>query len=82
LLLTALTTTAHGQEPAARDALWKKLEPYAQPPEEFAGKPRPTNEELRATADAFAVALVVRERLRQEVLEHECLSPSPTTSGP
>lgn len=37
-VLAALLAAAHAQGPAARESLWKKLEPYAQPPEEFAGK--------------------------------------------
>jgi hypothetical protein len=37
-LLLAGFTTARAEEPAGREALWKKLEPFAQPPEEFAGK--------------------------------------------
>src|SRR5262249_10118433 len=47
LLLAALTTTAHAQEPAAREVLWKKLAPYAQPPEEFAGKFGPYRSPLK-----------------------------------
>src|SRR5437868_14374663 len=38
LLLAAWPTAVSSQEPASREALWKKLEPFAQPPEEFAGK--------------------------------------------
>ena len=32
LVIAAWATAAHAQAPAAREALWKKLEPYAQPP--------------------------------------------------
>ena len=40
LLTAALSAaTVRAEEPASPTALWKKLEPFAQPPEEFAGKP-------------------------------------------
>ncbi|MBI3822378.1 MAG: gamma-glutamyltransferase [Planctomycetes bacterium] len=41
VLVAAVLPTAallHAREPAAGEALWKQIEPFAKPPEEFAGK--------------------------------------------
>src|SRR5262249_27140676 len=38
VLLPAAVTAPASAQPASAEALWKKLEPFAQPPEEFAGK--------------------------------------------
>src|SRR5215475_9385177 len=53
-LLLAALETAHAQEPAAHEALWKKLEPYARPPEEFAGKFGPYRSPLKFADNSLA----------------------------
>ena len=37
-LLPAVAASVEAQQPSRSEVLWKKLEPFAQPPEEFAGK--------------------------------------------
>src|SRR5262249_10877463 len=38
VMLPAAAAAVHAQQPTSSQALWKKLEPFAKPPEEFAGK--------------------------------------------
>ena len=37
-IVPTMSAIADAQEPASADALWKKIEPFATPPKEFAGK--------------------------------------------
>jgi len=66
-LLLAALETAHAQEPAAHEALWKKLEPYAQPPEEFAGKFGPYRSPLRFADNSLARTPREWARRREEI---------------
>src|SRR5215216_469799 len=67
------------EEAAAREALWRKLEPYVQPPAEFAGQLGPYRSPL-----VFADGTVVKTpedwaRRRKEILAlwHQRLGPWP-----
>ncbi|HKB38067.1 MAG TPA: sialidase [Gemmataceae bacterium] len=66
-LLFAALETAHAQEPAAHEALWKKLEPYAQPPEEFAGKFGPYRSPLKFADNSLARTPREWARRREEI---------------
>ena len=56
--LLAVVAPAAADQPAPPEALWKKLEPFAEPPEEFADKFGPYRSPLKCTArsasDRFA----------------------------
>jgi hypothetical protein len=67
LVLAAETTAACAQESAAREALWKKLEPYAQPPEEFAGKFGPYRSPLKFADNSLASTPGEWARRRDEI---------------
>src|SRR5262245_13296093 len=67
LVLTVLTSLAHAQEPPAREALWKKLAPYAQPPEEFAGKFGPYRSPLKFADNSLARTPADWARRRDEI---------------
>jgi dienelactone hydrolase len=69
LVLAGLTTAASAQEPAARDALWKKLAPYAQPPAEFAGKFGPYRSPLQFADGSRAATPAEWARRRDEILK-------------
>src|SRR5262245_56697908 len=79
LVLAALTTAVHGQEPPAREALWKKLEPYAQPPAEFAGKFGTYRSPLRFADNSLARTPAEWARRRDEIQKtwHRRLGPWP-----
>lgn len=66
-LFLAALTTAPGQEPAARERLWKKLEPYAQPPDEFAGKFGPYRSPLKFADNSLARTPLEWARRREEI---------------
>src|SRR5437868_8681060 len=67
LLLAAWPTAVSSQEPASREALWKKLEPYAQPPEEFAGKFGPYRSPLKFADNSLARTSGEWARRRDEI---------------
>lgn len=67
LFLVAVTTTTHAQEPAARETLWKKLEPYAQPTDEFAGKFGPYRSPLKFADNSLARTPLEWARRREEI---------------
>ena len=79
LVLAALTTSADAQESAAREALWKKLEPYAQPPAEFAGKFGPYRSPLKFADNSLARTPAEWARRRDEIQKtwHKRLGPWP-----
>src|SRR5215475_3716146 len=78
-LLLAALETAHAQEPAAHEALWKKLEPYARPPEEFAGKFGPYRSPLKFADNSLARSPREWVRRRAEIQNtwHRRLGPWP-----
>src|SRR5262245_55345402 len=80
LLLATLTTTVHAREPAAREARWKKLEPYAQPPEEFAGKFGPYRSPLKFADNSLTRTPTEWARRRDEIQKtwHKRLGPWPS----
>lgn len=79
LVLAAGITATHAQEPAAREALWKKLAPYAQPPEEFAGKFGPYRSPLKFADNSLAKTPAEWARRRDEIQKtwHKRLGPWP-----
>src|SRR5262249_25473671 len=66
-LLAALTTAGRAEEPAAREALWKELQPYAQPPAEFAGKFGPYRSPLEFADKSLAKTPADWARRREEI---------------
>ena len=66
-------------EPASADALWKKLEPHAQPPAEFAGKFGPYKSPLEFADGSLAKTPADWAKRRAEILKtwHERLGPWP-----
>src|SRR5256714_171209 len=76
----ALVTAALGAgEPASADALWKKLKPFAQPPEEFAGKFGPYRSPLKFADESVVKTPEDWKRRRAEILKtwHKRLGPWP-----
>jgi dienelactone hydrolase len=81
LLLAAVLPAAAGSadQPASPEALWKKLEPFAQPPEEFAGKFGPYRSPLKS-ADGSSVRTAADWARRREQIQntwHKRLGPWP-----
>src|SRR5262245_32481347 len=76
LLVAASGTTG---QPASADALWKKLEPFAQPPEEFAGKFGAFRSPLQFADGSIAKTAADWTRRRGEILKtwHKRLGPWP-----
>jgi dienelactone hydrolase len=68
LLLGAMTTLA-SDPPAAREALWQKLQPFAQPPEVFAGKFGPYRSPLQFADGTVAKTPADWARRRAEILK-------------
>jgi dienelactone hydrolase len=66
-LMTAVALSA-GQ-PADAEALWKKLEPFAQPPEEFAGKLGSYRSPLQFADGSMAKTPADWKRRREEILK-------------
>ena len=79
LVLAGFTTAVAAEEPTARDALWKKLAPYAQPPAEFAGKFGPYRSPLQFADGSRAATPADWARRRDEILKtwHKRLGPWP-----
>src|SRR5207247_2104841 len=77
-LLVAAAAVAADQ-PASADALWKKLEPFAQTPEEFAGKFGSYRSPLKFADGAIVKSAADWARRRDEILKtwHKRLGPWP-----
>lgn len=67
LVLAILASVAQPQERNSAEALWKKLEPYAQPPEEFAGKFGPYRSPLKFADGSLATTPAEWTRRRDEI---------------
>jgi dienelactone hydrolase len=67
-------------QPSSPEALWKKLEPNARPPREFAGKFGPYRSPLKFAGGATARTPADWGRRREEILKtwHKRLGPWPT----
>jgi dienelactone hydrolase len=80
-LLTALLSAAGAasDQPAPAEALWRKLEPFARPPEEFAGKLGPYRSPLQFADGSLARTAVDWARRRGDILKtwHKRLGPWP-----
>jgi dienelactone hydrolase len=79
LALVPALLPAPADEPAAAEALWQKLAPFARPPEEFAGKLGSYRSPLRFADGAVAKTPADWARRRAEILEtwHKRLGPWP-----
>lgn len=82
LLATFLLASATGvaaDQPAVRETLWKKLEPFAQPPEEFAGKFGDYRSPLKFPDGSVVKSADDWTRRRSEILKtmHKRLGPWP-----
>src|SRR6266849_7864980 len=77
-LLVAVAAVASDQ-PASPEALWKKLEPFAQPPEEFAGKFGSYRSPLKFADGTIVTSAADWGRRREEILKtwHKRLGPWP-----
>lgn len=78
-LLTLMPLSALAQQPAAREALWKKLEPFAQPPEELAGKFGEYHSPLKFADGSVVKTAADWAKRRDEILKtwHKRLGPWP-----
>ncbi len=77
-LLVTVAAAASGQ-PASPEALWKKLEPFAQPPEEFAGKFGSYRSPLKFADGTVVQSAADWARRREEIRKtwHQRLGPWP-----
>jgi dienelactone hydrolase len=77
--LPALIAPALADSPASAEALWKKLEPFAQPPREFAGNLGSYRSPLRFADGSVASSAADWSRRRKEILDtwHKRLGPWP-----
>jgi dienelactone hydrolase/photosystem II stability/assembly factor-like uncharacterized protein len=57
------------EQPASREALWKKLEPFAQPPDEFAGKLGAYRSPLKFADGSIATTPADWQRRRAEIVK-------------
>lgn len=75
-----LVTAVGGDVPASAEALWKKLEPFAKPPAEFADKFGAYPSPLKFADGSVAKTPADWDRRRAEILKtwHERLGPWPT----
>src|SRR5205823_4072882 len=71
--------TVASQQPVTPEALWNKLEPFAHPPEEFAGKFGPYRSPLQFADGSIAKTPADWKRRREEILKtwHKRLGPWP-----
>src|SRR5262245_9097474 len=78
LPLVALAAVA-ADPPASREALWKKLSPFAQPPKEFAGKLGSYRSPLQFPDGTVAKSPADWARRREAILKtwHKRLGPWP-----
>src|SRR4051812_22853043 len=79
LVLAASAATGLAQVPASREAVWKKLEPFAQPPAEFAGKFGPYRSPLQFADGSLAKTPAEWAKRRDEIEKkwHQHLGPWP-----
>ena len=78
-ILPVMAVGVGADQPASSEALWKKLEPFAQPPEEFAGKFGPYRSPLKFADGSIAKTPADWARRREEILKtwHKRLGPWP-----
>src|SRR5438445_3664804 len=78
-LLPLALTAVGAEQPEPSEALWKKLEPFAQPPEEFAGKFGSYRSPLKFADGAVVKSAADWARRRDEILKtwHKRLGPWP-----
>ncbi len=79
VVLSLAVVALGAQQPASPEALWKKLAPFTQPPEEFAGKFGPYQSPLQFADGTMAKTPVDWTKRRAEILKtwHERLGPWP-----
>src|SRR6516162_3894449 len=77
--LPAAAAAVHAQQSTSSQALWKKLEPFAQPPEEFAGKFGSYRSPLKFADGTVVKSAADWARRRDEILKtwHQRLGPWP-----
>jgi dienelactone hydrolase len=77
--LPAVAVAVYAQQPTSSEALWKKLEPFAQPPEEFAGKLGTYRSPLKFADGSVVKSPADWPRRRKEILTtwHKRLGPWP-----
>jgi gamma-glutamyltranspeptidase/glutathione hydrolase len=77
--LPAAAAAVHAQQPTSSQALWKKLEPFAKPPEEFAGKFGSYRSPLKFADGSSVRSAADWPKRRDELLAtwHERLGPWP-----
>src|SRR5439155_10433156 len=77
--VAAAAATVDAQQPPRADALWKKLEPFAQAPEEFAGKFGAYRSPLKFADGSVVKSKADWPRRRNEILTtwHKRLGPWP-----
>src|SRR5262249_16933661 len=78
-VLPIAAATIGAQQLATPDALWQKVQPYAQPPEEFAGKLGTYRSPLKFADGRVVKSAADWPRRRNEILKtwHERLGPWP-----
>src|SRR2546430_2447135 len=79
MLLPMTAVVVADEQPDARAALWKKLEPFAQPPAEFVGKLGPYRSPLKFADGSVAKTPADWNRRRAEIRQtwHKRLGPWP-----
>ena len=77
--LLANLSAGAAQQPTSAEAVWKKLEPFAQPPEEFAGKLGTYRSPLKFADGSVVKSKADWPRRREEILTtwHKRLGPWP-----
>ena len=77
--LPAAAAAVHAQQPTSSEALWKKLEPFAKPPEAFAGKFGSYRSPLKFADGSIVRSAADWPKRRDEILTtwHERLGPWP-----
>src|SRR5439155_1021170 len=68
-LLPAALAAVDAQQPTSPEALWKKLEPFARPPEDFAGKFGPYRSPLKFADGSVVKTAADWPRRREEILK-------------
>ena len=78
-LVPAAAAAVHAQQPTAAESLWKKLEHFAQPPEEFADKLGAYRSPLKFADGSTVKSSDDGSRRRKEILAtwHKRLGPWP-----
>src|ERR1700730_7317365 len=83
-LLPGVAAAGGADQPASPEALWKKLEPFAQPPEEFAGKFGSYRSPLQLANGTIVQSAADWARWRHEILKfwHKRLAWPPLVERP